>query len=201
MVEPTVLTDNGRLYFYSFDPLAAGAVEGDRSLYQWEKGQVSLIASEPAGVLRSFGDPTGSFFGGSDADGSDIYFATPQRLIAAAPADGWNVYDARVGGGFPEASPPAPPCDAAAEGACNAEGTGMPAPAAVATSTFVGPHNPPASGRTIKHHRRAIKHHKRRKQGRKKRSHRKSGTKQRAGRRTHKTGGAKRENDNRRALK
>jgi hypothetical protein len=212
MVQPTVLTDNGRLYFYSFDPLAAGSVEGDRNLYQWEKGQVSLIASEPAGVLRSSGNPTASFFGGSDADGSDVYFATPQRLIAAAPADGWNVYDARVGGGFPEAATPAPPCDAGAEGACNAGGTGMPAPAAVATSTFVGPHNPPAKGRaakrhrrTSKHHKRATRHHKTRKQGKrgkKKRSHEKYGGKRRAGENAHeKTGKTERADDNRRAAR
>jgi hypothetical protein len=196
LVQPTVLTDNGRLYFYSYDPLAAGAVEGDRNLYQWEAGQVSLIAAEPAGVLRVHGNALGSFFGGSDADGSDVYFATPQRLIGAAPADGWNVYDARVGGGFPEAAPSAPPCDAAAEGACNGGGAGVPAPAGVATSTFVGPTNPPAK--------QTAKHRKKRKHGAKKRHrpHRaKSGKKHRSAKKAHRKTGKGRAHDNRRAAK
>jgi hypothetical protein len=155
--EPTILTRNGRLYFYSFDPLAPGAVEGDRNLYQWEHDQVSLVATEPPGVIRNGdGTPGESFFGGAGADGDDVYFATPQSLAGAAEG-GWNVYDARVGGGLPEPAAPALPCDASAEGACNSGGANPPAGAPPATSTFTGPSNPSAR----KHHKKhAKKHHK-----------------------------------------
>jgi hypothetical protein len=142
--QPTVFTSNGRLYFYSFDPLAPGAVEGARNLYQWEVGQVSLIATEPAGVPRSHdGSVTASFFGGASGDGGDVYFATTQGLIGDDGDGRWDVYDARVGGGFPEPAPPIPPCDATAEGACNPSQANPPGSAASPTSTFNGPSNPP----------------------------------------------------------
>jgi hypothetical protein len=157
IIQPTVLTGNGRLYFYSYDPLAPGAVEGDRNLYQWEHGQVSLIATEPLGVPRSHGTPVASFFGGAGADGDDVYFATPQSLTAGAPA-GWNVYDARVDGGLPEPAPSASPCDPTTEGACNPSVTDSPTVAAATTSTFTGPGNPPPKHHKKKHHKK--KHHK-----------------------------------------
>jgi hypothetical protein len=167
IVRPTVLTGDGRLYFYSFDPLAPGGVEGDRNLYQWERGQVSLIATEPPGVPRNVdGTPTESFFGGASADGADIYFATPQSLTGSAQP-GWNVYDARAGGGFPEPTPPAPPCDAAVEGACNSAADSPTAAATPSTSNFSGTSNP--STKKPKHHQKH-KHYKRHKNG-----HRKAG--------------------------
>lgn len=177
IIQPTVLTDNGRLYFYSYDPLAPGAVEGTRNLYQWERGQVSLIATEPLGVPRTNGGfPNASFFAGASADGDDVYFATPQSLAGGAPT-GWNVYDARVDGGLPEPVSPAPSCDAAAEGACNSGGANPPSGAQPTTSTFVGPGNPPAGKKKHKknHHKKKPKHHK---QGAKK--HKKAGKARRA---------------------
>jgi hypothetical protein len=189
IIQPTVLTSNGRLYFYSFDPLAPGAVEGDRNLYQWEHGQVSLIATEPPGVPRpSTGEVSASFFGGVSADGGDVYFATTQGLIGGDHDGRWDVYDARVGGGFPEPAPPAPPCDAATEGACSSSQPNSPDSSVAPTSTFDGPGNPPT---------------KKRKQ-RKKSSHRKQYKKKHKGhKKTHRTkvGGAGRGNGDRRVGK
>jgi hypothetical protein len=167
-IQPTVLTAGGRLYFYSYDPLAVGAVEGDRNLYQWEHGQVSLVATEPPGVPRGpSGEPAAAFFAGVSNDGGDVYFATPQSLLGSDRDGRWDIYDARVGGGFPEPTQPAPPCDATAEGACSSGQSPPPAATAPATSTFTGPANPPVK-KKHKHHKR--KAHKKRHQKKHKRS-------------------------------
>jgi hypothetical protein len=163
LYRPVVLTANGRVYFYSYDPLAPGAVEGDRNLYQWEHGQVSLIAVEPATLPRAFtGDPSGNFFGGASTAGGDVYFATPESLIGTDRDGRWDVYDAREGGGFPEPPPAAPPCDAVVEGACNPGSSPEPNSTAPATTGFTGPSNPSAKKKNEhakkKHHKR--KHHK-----------------------------------------
>jgi hypothetical protein len=158
------LTGNGRLYFYSFDPLAAGAVEGDRNLYQWEHGQVSLIATEPESVPRSLtGSPISLFFGDASADGTDVYFTSPLALVGTDRDERWDVYDARVGGGFPEPAAPTLPCDATVEGACNSGAANVPAAVPPATSGFVGPANPAVTQhkhkKKHKHHRRKHRHH------------------------------------------
>lgn len=155
---PVVLTADGRLYFYSFDPLAPGAVEGDRNLYQWEGGQVSLIAVEPSDVPRAGGEPVASFFAGTGADGDDVYFATPHALVGSDRDGRWDVYDARVGGGLPESATPAPPCDAGVEGVCNSGGGDATSSAPPPTAAFAGPGNPPAKPRHVTHEKR---HHKR----------------------------------------
>jgi hypothetical protein len=185
---PIVLTDGGRLYFYSADPLATGAVEGSRNLYQWEHGQVSLIASEPAGVPRSLDKVGGTnFFGGASADGGDVYFTSPERLAGPDQDERWDVYDARIGGGFPE-SPETAPCDATVEDACNAGGAGLTTQAAPATSAFAGPSNASPQKQRPRHK----KKHRAKKRGhkanKKKKKHRK-------------TDGARRANTDRRAAK
>lgn len=186
VVRPTVLTANGRrLYFYSSDPLAPGGLEGIRNLYQWESGQVSLIATEPPGVPSGAGQVDGNaFFGGTDAEGNDVYFATTRGLIPGDRDERWDVYDARVGGGFPEPTPPAPPCDADTEGACNSGRAGLPVPAAAPTSTFSGPGNVPARRQKPRHKGR----HQKKRQGqdkhgkkRRKESHTRRGEPRRAG--------------------
>jgi len=186
LIQPTVLTGNGRLYFYSFDPLATGATEGQRNLFQWAHGQVSLIATEPPNIPRAPGNVQNvSFFGGVSADGGDVYFASPVPPPGLSLADGWNVYDARVGGGFPESASPVP-CDASVEGACN---PGAPSPrtgGSPATATFEGPGDPPAGrhGHKQKKKHAKKKHHKKKRNQRHKGKHakRKHGRPGKAGR-------------------
>lgn len=176
LFQPAVLTGDGRLYFYSFDPLATGAIEGRRNLFQWAHGQVSLIATEPANIPQAFGTVEGiSFFGGVSADGGDVYFASPVSPPGLGQADGWNVYDARVGGGFPEPASPVP-CDAAVEGACNPGAPGPRTGGSPATATFEGPGDPPVGRHGHKQKKRHAKkrHHKKKRSQRHKGKHAKT---------------------------
>jgi hypothetical protein len=132
------------------------------------------------------------YFAGASADGGDVYFDTPQRLTWEDVDEHFDIYDARVGGGFPEPAAPAAPCAAAAEGSCQ-QGSGASPPGSTpATSTFNGPGNPPVKSQK--------KHHKKKHKQSKKKHHKKK-HKNPEKKRNPRTGGAGRANTDRRAGK
>jgi hypothetical protein len=101
---------DGRLFFESQDALVQGDSNGAvQDVYEWEPdgvggctrvgGCVALISSG-----RSSSD---SSFLASDATGANVFFTARDRLVGADKDDFLDVYDARVGGGFPSATEPA----------------------------------------------------------------------------------------------
>jgi hypothetical protein len=91
--------DGARVFFDSADPLLPETQHsaGVTNVYQWESGHRSLI-SDGGGVLN-----------GTTANGDDVFFTSRAHLVPAAGEDLADIYDARVGGGFPQ--PPTPtPC-------------------------------------------------------------------------------------------
>jgi Tol biopolymer transport system component len=141
----TLVVRNGKpqVFFGSFDSLAPGASEGQASIYEWSHGQVFRIATEPEGLQHKVEQgllEELTFFIGANADGTDLYFDTPQTLTWEDGDERPSIYDARIGGGFPEPAAPPVPCNATSEGACQVGSSqaGAPAPA-VATMTFSGP--------------------------------------------------------------
>lgn len=157
-----VLSDNGRrLVFESYEPLEPADTNGRKDVYQWEalgEGPPQAPCTEAS---PSFADSAGGCVdlissGTSEedsslvdisADGDDVFIATAASLLSQDP-DLVDIYDARVGGGFP--SPPSPPPFCEGE-ACQAP---PPPPADVVpgSATFEGPGNPPrkAGGRCPK---------------------------------------------------
>lgn len=108
--KPRSLTANGnRAYFESLDALVLTDINDDRDVYQWQAqgsgncnragGCVNLISS---GVAQD-----GASFVDASSDGSDVFFLTDGSLVGADPG-AVDLYDARVGGGFPEPSKPIP---------------------------------------------------------------------------------------------
>ena len=71
--------------------------------YRWHDGELSLISP---------GDTTDdAWYSGNDADGKNVFFFTTQRIDPREIEDAdFDLYDARVGGGFPY-TPPPPACD------------------------------------------------------------------------------------------
>jgi hypothetical protein len=96
-----------RLFFQTPDKLAAADTNGALDVYQWEAqgtgscqrqgGCISLISSG-----RSAG---GATFVDASADGAEAYFLTDGSLVPTDPGL-VDLYNARVGGGFPV--PPVP---------------------------------------------------------------------------------------------
>jgi hypothetical protein len=107
---PRALSADGqRAFFDSTDKLAFSDTDNKSDVYQWEAfgegdcqvqpGCVSLISSGRASEGASFID--------ASADGQDAYFLTNESLVGADPGS-IDLYDARIGGGFPEAAKPIP---------------------------------------------------------------------------------------------
>jgi hypothetical protein len=108
--KPRNLTaDGNRLYFDSFDALAPQDSNNDRDVYQWEAQGVGSCAT-PGGcvnLISSGRSEEGASFVDASADGSDVFFTTDDSLVLSDPGS-VDLYDARVGGGFPVAPVPIP---------------------------------------------------------------------------------------------
>jgi hypothetical protein len=177
-------TDGRRVFFTSADPLAPGAVAGDNNVYEWAGselgGQVSLINAEPPDQSIP-GTPQRAQLYEVSSSGNDVFFVSAKPLVPGDHDEALDLYDARVAGGFPGEEPPAPPCDAAAEGACNVGGTNPPSPTVPATSNFTGPANPPPpKHKKRKHHKKKHKHHKKKHHHQKKKAAGKHGNRSRS---------------------
>jgi hypothetical protein len=107
--------DGSRVFFESPDSLtgpAAAPGSSTTSVYEWEGGTVAPIAE---------GRPQASvLLNGTTPSGDDVFFTTALKLVPKDVEDGeFNIYDARVDGGFPESGPPP---------ASSCEGSGCRAP-------------------------------------------------------------------------
>ena len=152
---PRVLTDDGaRLFFESFQPLVANDTNGKADVYQWEEpGKGSCTQARPtynpaAGgcvdPISSGQSPSDSTIADASPSGNDLFFATASSLLPGRdPDDLIDVYDARLGGGFPEPAPLPEPCQGEA---CQAP---SPPPPEVtpSSSAYEGPGNPKATPR------------------------------------------------------
>jgi hypothetical protein len=103
--EPQNLANHGGILFFE---TAAGLVEedfnGKLDVYEYDSG---------TGKLSLVSTGRGSFpshFAGASATGDSVFITTRERLVGWDTDDAMDLYSARVGGGFPEPEPTAPPC-------------------------------------------------------------------------------------------
>lgn len=173
---PRGLTDGGALFFTTSQGLLPTDGNQVPDVYEYRQGALSLI-SDGTGAGPSY------FFDASVGAGN-VFFATTDPLVRADTDNTLNLYDARVGGGFPEPPQPPPPC-AGAESchgeAANAPSSGGPATANHAGSGNVSPvkrcrrHRVRHHGRCVKKVRRHHRHHHRHHHHRRHRKKRHSG--------------------------
>jgi hypothetical protein len=97
----TLSADGSRLFFESEDALVPGDVNGRMDVYEYEGGRVYLISSGTSG--------DDSWLADASVSGNDVFFTTRSRLVGQDGDQRVDLYDARVGGGFPFA-PPSAPC-------------------------------------------------------------------------------------------
>lgn len=101
-----ITADGRRVYFDTPTPLLRADTNSVRDVYEWDDGDLRLI-SEPGQY--------GTVIGDISEDGNDVFVLTRNRLVRADTDGSVDLYDARVGGGFPE--PPTPPaCDSQCQG-------------------------------------------------------------------------------------
>jgi hypothetical protein len=132
------IADEGRrVFFATATKLVPQAVNGVQDVYEWEQaGTGSCHSEEQEGgcvyLLSSGTSPDLSFYLDNDESGENVYFATKAGLVAGDTDEAYDVYDARVGGGFPEPPPPVP-CG----GTCRSGGA--PPTLSAALTTALGP--------------------------------------------------------------
>jgi hypothetical protein len=152
--QPRYLSDDGsRLFFETFDALDLHDNNSKRDVYEFERAGAgsctsasATFSSDSGGCLNliSTGSSSdNSYFVDASASGDDVFFSTRQRLTPTDEDERFDVYDARVEGGF-STPPSTPPCEGEA---CR---PAQPAPSAVlpGTPAFFGAGNVKANGQS-----------------------------------------------------
>jgi hypothetical protein len=157
--DPT-MSDNGEYVFFqssvgltpqALDDTPTGSEEGSQgnevpayaqNVYEWHAGHVSLISdgrdvSSNHGASPECVKHSSVCLLGVDATGTNVFFTTTDQLVPQDTDTELDIYDARIGGGFP--APPAPqPC---VEETCHGTPAAQLAPASGGTLTFNGQGN------------------------------------------------------------
>jgi hypothetical protein len=136
---PRNVSDTGQVFFNSQDQLVQGDNNSHEDVYEWEKGALSLLSSGHS--------PDDTWFIDSSSSGNDVFIGTSDQLVSQDTDTAMDLYDVRVGGGFPASAPP-PVCQG--EG-CKPLPTGTPPVPPAATITFSGPGNVKPSHAKSKH--------------------------------------------------
>ncbi|HYH52946.1 MAG TPA: hypothetical protein VD761_02350 [Solirubrobacterales bacterium] len=116
-----VVTDRGdRVFFEGLESLVPADTNGKTDVYQWESPGTGSCTTQAAAYsltnngcvsLISSGDsPSDSEFIDASPDGSDVFFSTASSLVPQDPGL-IDIYDARIGGGFPVPVTPPPGCE------------------------------------------------------------------------------------------
>ena len=165
------LSADGRHVFFSTqESLVSEDTNG-----KWDAYEYDVPTGAPR-LISSGTDQSDSYFMDASPDGSDAFFVTRQQLVGWDNDSSYDLYDARVNGGFPEPVP----VPAACEGESCLPAT-PPAPGASPTaSQNAGPGNPkqpPCRKGT-----RAVKRHGKTRCMKSKKHHRRAKANRRAGR-------------------
>jgi hypothetical protein len=179
------LTDDGRVFFNSTDPIAPRDLDELQDAYEWEPLGAGPEGGRCEESSLSFGSVSGgclelvstgtssasSALLGISADGTDAYFFTREKLVPQDENGNLvKVYDARQGGGFPYLEPEIS-CKASDE--CHGAGSAAPGPTGINTIKGSGGNAASPkhckkgytakSGRCVKRHKsRRHPHHRRR---------------------------------------
>jgi hypothetical protein len=103
-----ISADGSSVFFDSREPLLAQDSNGRLDVYEWKR-QGAGGCEQGGGCLYLLSggmSPDNSYLVDASMSGSDVFFTSRARLVPQDVNESMALYDARVGGGFPQVSPP-----------------------------------------------------------------------------------------------
>jgi hypothetical protein len=129
--ETKALSDDGsRVFFSTEESLVLGDTNGKSDAYEFDVG------TRVVRLLSSGTNPFDSWFMDASADGGNAFFVTRERLAGWDRDEAYDLYDARIGGGFPE--PPIENKTICSDDACQGSQGNPPALLAPGSAAFDG---------------------------------------------------------------
>jgi hypothetical protein len=98
-----VSADGKRIFFSTPTPLTIDDHNSVEDVYEWSEEGLRLLSGGRAGGLPSY-------IVDNDAGGDNVFFVTAEGLVPQDTDGVYDMYDARVGGGFPPPTPPSLEC-------------------------------------------------------------------------------------------
>ncbi|HET9163151.1 MAG TPA: hypothetical protein VFN89_06890 [Solirubrobacterales bacterium] len=167
--ENRAISDDGRYVFFSTpEPLVAADSNGISDAYEFDS-----VTGE-AHLLSSGQDSNPSYFMDTSADGRDAFIATRERLVGWDVDKAYDLYDVRVGGGFPEPLMPPSVCEG---DACQPPPVALNDPTP-GSASLRGPGNPKTHKRAARH---KHKRHRSKRRHAQRRNHRRTTSTSRGG--------------------
>lgn len=124
------LSDDGQHAFFSTaEALVPEDTNGVADAYEYDTTSASVH------LLSSGTDRSPSYFIDASNDGANAFFVTRERLLGWDVDDAYDLYDARVGGGFPEPVISPPACSGEA---CLDQGAAAPAAGGLGSALYRG---------------------------------------------------------------
>jgi hypothetical protein len=92
---PRAVLEDGTMFFDTANPLLPSDHNSTQDVYSYRDGHLTLISPGNGNYIATFVE--------ASEDGRDVFFQTNQGILPQDVDESFDVYDARVGGGFPQA--------------------------------------------------------------------------------------------------